>query len=130
MIIRWPENLPTIQFGSAFTLVDPQLRSGAGVGYEELDRNFTGVPMDFPARLMLTGDQGVEFIRFYNEDISNGTLWFEMPLLTPVAERFYFVKIMSAYRFRRVGCDMWEFSFDSQLYLRPGTHQPPSGIEP
>lgn len=120
MIIRWPENLPTIQFGSAFTLVDPQLRSGAGVGYEEFDRNFTGVPMDFPGRLMLTGDQGAEFIRFYHEDISNGTLWFEMLLLTPFGEKFYFVKFIGAYAFQRVGCDMWQFSFNLQLYLRPG----------
>lgn len=125
MSISWPESLPCPRFGITYAVADPQLKAPLEDGYSTYRRKLTAVPVDFPASWMLSGAQGVEFESFYREILLDGTLWFSMPLVTVQGNGAQFVRFMGAYSFQRVGSDLWEYSANMQMYLRPGSYALP-----
>lgn len=73
----------------------------------------------------MTSAQAVEFESFYKDDVMDGTLWFSMPLVTVQGDGAQFVRFMGAYSFQKVGVDLWEYSANMQMYLRPGSYALP-----
>lgn len=125
MSIGWPESLPCPRFGVTYSVVDPQLRAPLEVGYSTYRRKLTAVPLDFPASWVMSGEQAVEFESFFRDTIKDGTLWFTMPLVTAQGGGPQFVRFMGAYSFQKVAIDLWEYSVNMQMYLRPGSYALP-----
>lgn len=119
-VIEWPEILPTMLFGSTFSPVDPQSSIDLP-GRAEAVSYFGGVPENFPARWILTGEQGVEFERFYREDLLDGVRWFRMPTLLPQGLKLRKVRFQGAFtrsQLRNGNTPVWEYTANMQLYLR------------
>lgn len=125
MSISWPETLPCPRFGITYAVADPQLRAPLEAGYATFRRRLTAVPVDFPVSWMFSSAQAVEFESFYRETLLDGTLWFSMSLVTVQGDGPQFVRIMGAYSFQKVGADLWEYSANMQMYLRPGSYALP-----
>ncbi len=125
MSISWPESLPCPRFGVTYAVADPQLRTPFEAGYALYRRKLTAVPVDFPVSWLMTSGQAVEFEVFYRDTVKDGTLWFYMPLVTVQGDGAQFVRFMGAYSFQKVGVDLWEYSANMQIYLRPGSYALP-----
>lgn len=125
MTIVWPDTLPCPRFGITFAVADPQLRSPFDSGYALYRRKLTAVPVDFPVLWVMSDAQAIEFEAFYRDVVKDGTLWFSMPLVTAQGDGAQFVRFMGAYSFVRVGNDLWEYSANMQMYLRPGSYALP-----
>lgn len=117
-MIKWPAELPAPQFGIVFRPRDPQLRTDMQNGRTMARRNFTAVPEDFSARWILTDEQAVRYEQFYQQDTKDGTLWFDMPLLLAQGEVERTVRFTGVYTHKRLGCNVWEYECEMELYLR------------
>lgn len=127
MSVEWPAILPLPQFGLRYNVADPQMRTLMASGRTISRRRFSDVPTEFSARWILTQSQAEIFEQFYQNDAVDGTEWIEMPLVTAQGEAVNYVRFRGAYRYRRVGPGLWEYSADLQMYLRPGSAVTPPG---
>lgn len=119
-MITWPENLPCISIETTFEPVDPQIRTEMQSGRVFVRRNFTAVPVAFSARWVLKSSaEATEFNRFYQDDLKDGTLWFLMPLLQPEGDALRKVQFQGAYKYRKLGPDIWEYTANMLMFLRP-----------
>lgn len=125
MSIAWPESLPCPRFGITYTVVDPQLRTPQETGYATFRRKLTAVPVDFSARWIMSSTQGDEFETFYREILMDGTLWFSIAMVVVQSNGPQFVRFMGPYSYQKVGNDLWEYSANMQMYLRPGSYALP-----
>lgn len=125
MSVAWPAALPMPQFGLRYNVVDPQRRTQMASGRDMVRRRFSDVPTEFPARWMLTAAEAELFEQFYQDDLVDGSEWIEMPLVTAQGEGVHFVRFRGAYSYRRVGDDLWEYSAEMQMYLRPASIEEP-----
>lgn len=127
MSVAWPAALPMPQFGMRYNVVDPQRRTQMASGRTMVRRRFSDVPTEFSARWVLTEAEAEIFDEFYHAEAVDGTEWIEMPLVTAQGEGVHFVRFRGAYRYRRVGDDLWEYSAELQMYLRPASIEIPPG---
>lgn len=130
MSVAWPAALPMPQFGLRYNVVDPQRRTQMASGRDMVRRRFSDVPTEFSARWMLSGAEAELFEQFYQDDLVDGSEWIEMPLVTAQGEGVHFVRFRGAYRYRRVGDDLWEYSAELQMYLRADSGIDPPGLFP
>lgn len=127
MSVEWPASLPLPQFGLRYNVADPQMRAQMASGRTISRRRFSDVPTEFSARWILRQSEAEIFEQFYQNDAVDGSEWIEMPLVTAQGEGVHYVRFRGAYQYRRVGADLWEYSANLQMYLRPGSPEWPPG---
>lgn len=120
-MILWPAGLPLPQFGLRYNVADPQMRTLMASGRTISRRRFSDVPTEFSARWILRQSEAEIFEQFYQNKAVDGSEWIGMPLVTAQGEGIHYVRFRGAYRYRRVGPGLWEFSANMQMYLRPGS---------
>ena len=120
-MIKWPEHLPALLLGEAQEIVDPQLRTPMQNGRTFVRRNFTAVPVMFPARWIMSDTQAQLFDIFYQHTLKDGTEWFELPNKTPSGYGMRVSQFLGAYSRRQLSTTHWEYSANMQMYLRDKT---------
>lgn len=125
MSVAWPAALPMPQFGMRYNVADPQMRTLMASGRTISRRRFSDVPTDFQARWILTTAEAIEFDRFYQDDMIDGTEWAKMPLVTAEGQTLNFVRFRGGYSSRKIGPGLWEYTANMQMYLRPASGAAP-----
>ncbi|WP_117120985.1 hypothetical protein [Klebsiella variicola] len=105
--------------------VSPLKRSQLVTGRSRQRRAFTSTPTETGIAWIFNDAQGQAFEAWYRDVLTDGTAWFNMPLLTPVGQKNYVCRFKDIYEGPTPeGGLYWRYSADIELWERP---IPPAG---
>src|SRR5690606_31525944 len=121
-----PEGLPLgLHSGRTYQLVNPMVRSELDSGRARQRRRFTSVPEGAQVAWLFSSLEARAFISWFRDVLTDGVLWFEMPLDHPaLGLTDYTCRFTGVYKGpSRVGPDLW--SITAELELRERAIMPP-----
>lgn len=125
-MISYPNGLPVgLRAGRSYQLQSPLQRTQMGSGRARQRRQFTSVPQFCDLNWLFNDVQGQAFEAWWRDTLVDGSLWFEMPLKTPMGFEKYECRFTGVYSGPEpVGPRLWQYS--GQLELRERA-APPEG---
>lgn len=120
MPIYYPSGLPRgLHSGRSYQLVSPLLRSELASGRARQRRKFTSVPQGARVQWLFNDVQGQAFEAWWRDQLSDGAMWFECPLDTPMGYMDYTCRFTQVYSGpSRVGPNLWSYSGELELRER------------
>ena len=122
----WPASLPRPRLQARqMRPVSPLISARFASGRDMQRRAYSGVPVEFDAEWLMTSAQATRFEEFFEEDVSDGVLWFWMPVALPQAPGYFPVQFRDVYSGpeplgpagpRR----RWIYRAPLRIFLRPG----------
>jgi len=120
-MISYPDYLPVpIQDGYDLNPVSPLLRTNLANGRARQRRRFTSVPTMANVRFRMRSGEAQLFERFFQDNLSDGAAWFDMPLKTPVGIKRYKARFTDIYSGPTLEEGIyWLFTAPMELFERP-----------
>lgn len=116
----YPEGLPRgLHSGRSYQVVDPLQRTQLSSGRARQRRRFTDVPELAQIRWLFNDVEGQAFEAWWRDALTDGALWFECPLDTPLGYSLYTARFTGVYSGpSRVGPDLWAYEGELELQAR------------
>lgn len=124
--VAWPSGMPCPLYeGKTQRIVDPTVRTPLASGRTRVRRAFTSVPVDHQVTWRMTRAQAAQFESFYRATLTDGTLWFAMPLPLPQGDGPWAFQFAGPYSGPdKIGPDVYEVRAALQQWLRAGEAVP------
>lgn len=134
MTITYPDFLPKgLHSGRAYQVVDPMMRSALTSGRARQRRRFTDVPEAARIAWLFSSLECRYFEAWFRDVLTDGVLWFECPLKTPLGYQPFTCRFTGIYSGPTlVGPDQWsitaELEMQERAVLEPGWGEFPEFI--
>ncbi|HHQ6553296.1 TPA: hypothetical protein ACSTJZ_003190 [Serratia fonticola] len=125
--INYPfDYLPcALKDGFGLQATSPLKRTGLVTGRARQRRAYTSTPTESGVQWIFTDGQAQAFEAWYRDVITDGAAWFNMPLMTPIGQKFYVCRFTDIYQGPTPeGGLYWRYSATLELWERP---LPPPG---
>ncbi|MEX2990324.1 hypothetical protein [Serratia fonticola] len=125
--INYPfDYLPCVlKDGFGLQAISPLKRTDLVTGRARQRRAFTSTPTQSGVQWILTDGEAQAFEAWFRDVLTDGTAWFNMPLMTPIGKRLYACRFTDIYQGPTPeGGLYWRYSATLELWERP---LPPPG---
>lgn len=121
MTIYYPPGLPVgLHAGRAYQIQSPLMRTTLSSGRARQRRRFTDVPQYAKISWMFTDAEAVTFETWWRDGLTDGALWFEMPLKVPEGFSHYVCRFTDVYSGPNlIGPNLWGYSAELEMFERP-----------
>ena len=100
--------------------ISPIKRTTMTTGRSRQRRAYTSVPTETPVAWIFTDGQAQLFEAWFRDDIKDGALWFNMPLMTPLGSDDYVCRFVDIYEGPAPEGGMyWRYTARLELWQRP-----------
>ena len=94
----FPPQLPNVIMDDyGFTPGNASIRTDMEAGLARVRRRFTAVPTEYKVTWKFTREELGIFEKFYQEDLFDGTAWFNIPLVNGVGETNHVARFKEPY---------------------------------
>lgn len=119
-IVQYPDNWPKLNLAKPYSPVSPFIATQLQGGLTRRRRMFTAVPVPFSGSIVfLNRDDAYAFTQWFKNDLQDGVLPFEIPLLTSAGYKKELVSFVDMYVETSITSTAVKFDVKLQITLRP-----------
>ena len=126
--VQWPVDWPLLMREKTLRPVAPFISTQFETGRSRNRRWFTAVPVHFDGVLVFKSQaMAAEFPEWFRDDIEDGVIPFEVPILSSVGKTTELVKFRDMYTEQVVTDSIFRFTLPLEILLRPEPESTPTG---